>query len=352
MIGKTNAGSGGSGTGGMLTVTAPAGAAVTVSKGGKTKTRTADSSGAAVFKGLDGGTWTVSISGEGQMASKAVTIVTDYSVAIGFSTIPDFTYTGDFEIINDAGDPITTSQDNWQIRLLTSGTLTFKDLNGAADGIDIFLVGGGGGGSAVGSNPSNTSSLSISPGSAGGGSGYTKTYSGISVASNTAYSAAIGTGGAVHADGGQTSITIGAATYSADGGKCSTYNAHGGAGGSGGGAGGHGGASGSEGGAPGGVDGGNGTNGQYQNVTLASGGAGQGTTTRAFGEADGVLYATGGGAGGNYHKSAGTSYPQGAGGGNNPNTGDGGKGGGYKASGGAATAGGSGVIIIRNHRTA
>ena len=32
-----------------------------------------------------------------------------------------------------------------EIRLLTSGTLTFGDLNKAFDGINVFLVGGGGG---------------------------------------------------------------------------------------------------------------------------------------------------------------------------------------------------------------
>lgn len=342
--------SGSSGVGGLLTVSAPAGATITLTKDDKVKTKTADSSGSATFKGLESGYWEVNISDGAQTASRTVQIITDYSLTLDFSTIPEFTYTGDYEIIDDEGNTITTSQDDWQIRLLTSGNLTFTALNGAENGIDIFLVGGGAGGSAVGSNPSNTSSLSISPGSAGGGSGYTKTYSNLSIMNGITYSASIGAGGAIHTDGGQTTFTIGPNTYSADGGKCSTYNAHGGAGGSGGGAGGHGGNSGSEGGASGGTDGNKGEDGIYQNVTLANGGVGQGTTTRAFGEENGILYATGGGAGGNYYKSAGTSYSQGPGGGNNPNTGDGGKGGGYQASGGTATAGGSGVIIIRNHR--
>lgn len=54
-----NGGSGG--TGAALTVNAPAGATVTISKDGKTKTKVVDSSGVAVFKGLESGTWMLSI---------------------------------------------------------------------------------------------------------------------------------------------------------------------------------------------------------------------------------------------------------------------------------------------------
>lgn len=75
---------GGGGTGAALTVTAPAGCTVTVSKDGKTKTKVADSSGLAVFKGLATGQWTVTISDGEQTAQKAVTITADYSTAITF----------------------------------------------------------------------------------------------------------------------------------------------------------------------------------------------------------------------------------------------------------------------------
>ena len=77
-------GGGSGGTGATLTVTAPAGATVTVSKDGKTKTRVADSSGVAVFKGLATGTWTVTITNGEQTAQKTVTITADYSTAITF----------------------------------------------------------------------------------------------------------------------------------------------------------------------------------------------------------------------------------------------------------------------------
>ena len=77
-----NGGSGG--TGATLTVTAPAGCTVTVSKDGKTKTKTAGADGTAVFKGLETGTWTVTITDGGQQASKNVTVTADYATSITF----------------------------------------------------------------------------------------------------------------------------------------------------------------------------------------------------------------------------------------------------------------------------
>lgn len=78
-------GNGGSGSGGTLTVTAPAGVTVTIFKDGKVKTKTADSSGVAIFKGLSSGTWTVTIT-DGSQTSPAytVTIVADYAVTVSF----------------------------------------------------------------------------------------------------------------------------------------------------------------------------------------------------------------------------------------------------------------------------
>ena len=257
--------------------------------------------------------------------------------------IPSFTYTGDYKITNDEGVVLSGDAEDWQIHLLTSGVLSFTALNGAADGVDIFLVGGGAGGSAVGAN--TTGKSPYQNGSAGGGSGYTSTEFVVEVSEGGAYNVSIGAGGAVHTDGGATSIAIGSSTYTAAGGKCSTYNAAGGNGGSGGGGGGY------QTSGAGGVDGGNGGQGTTAyNTQAAAGGAGQGSTTRAFEDSDGVLYATGGGAGGGYNTNTGASMPQGTGGGNTPNTGNGGKGGGNKEAGGVATAGGSGIVIIRNTR--
>ena len=82
MIGRVNTGSGG--TGATLTIKAPAGCTVTVSKDGKTKTKVAGSDGIVVFKGLATGTWTVTITDGGQTSTKPVIITADYSTVIAF----------------------------------------------------------------------------------------------------------------------------------------------------------------------------------------------------------------------------------------------------------------------------
>ena len=83
MIGKTNGGTGG--TGATLTVTAPALCTVSISKDGKTKTKTAGTDGTAVFKGLETGTWMLAITDGSNTASKPIMIRTDYSDRISFA---------------------------------------------------------------------------------------------------------------------------------------------------------------------------------------------------------------------------------------------------------------------------
>lgn len=82
MVGRTNTGGGGSG--GTLTVTGIAGHTVTATKDGKTYTRTFNNGGVAVFKGLSTGTWTITMSGNGQTATRTVTITADYSLTIAY----------------------------------------------------------------------------------------------------------------------------------------------------------------------------------------------------------------------------------------------------------------------------
>ena len=72
------------GTGATLTVTAPAGCTVTISRDGKAKTKTAGADGLAVFKGLSSGDWLLSITDGTQTAQKTVTITADYTTAITF----------------------------------------------------------------------------------------------------------------------------------------------------------------------------------------------------------------------------------------------------------------------------
>ena len=305
----------GGGAGGVLTVTVIPGELVTVSHGDKSQTKAANASGVAVFKGLKAGAWTVAVTRNGKPTAKTVIIVTDYSVSIPLNTIPEFTYTGDYEIVNDSDEPITVSQDNWKIRFLTSGTLTFTNLNGAEGGIDVFLVGGGGNGETI-------------RGARGGGGGYTKTVKGVSIAIATPYTVTIG------ASSG-TSSAFGASANGASG-------ANGGSGGGGGGS-----SSGTPG--NGGSNGGNGTAGK-----VSGGGTGQGTTTREFGESTGKLYSGGGGgsaakagAAGDSTAGAGAAFG-GAAKNGVANTG----GGGGAAYSGTAGAGGSGIVIIRNVRGA
>ncbi len=325
----------GGGAGGVLTVTVSPGELVTVSHGDKSQTKAANASGVAVFKGLKAGAWTVAVTRNGKPTAKTVIIVTDYSVSIPLNTIPEFTYTGDYEIVNDSDEPITVSQDNWKIRFLTSGTLTFTNLNGAEGGIDVFLVGGGGGTKwSVGGN--------ICSGGAGGG--YTQTGKAIPVTTNTPYQIDIGSGGIDAADGGTTS----AFGLSAGGGGHPTGSS-GAAGGSGGGGYVHANASGTS--ASGAGNGGSdGSDGITAGSGGGAGGAGQGTTTREFGEENGKLYA-GGGAGAS--NKASVSPVGGAGGG-----GDMGSDGATNTGGGAGNAvggthnGGSGIGIIRNARGA
>ena len=317
--------------GAMLTITAPAGATVTAAMGSESYTKVADSSGIAVFNGLSTGTWTITISDGVQTSSKQIFVTYEYAESIGFSAIPEFTYSGDYEIVDDSDEPIASTTGNWKIRFLSSGTLRFSSLSGASDGIDIFCVGGGGGSNDAGS---------------GGCGGYTRTVSGVTVTENTDYVISIGAGGAVNASGGNSSF--GSLASASGGGTGCT------AGGSGGGGGGYrtSDGNGRTGGA-GGSDGADGVNGYGTSST--KNGTGQGTTTREFGESGGTLYAGGGGGAAPaayYTPGAGGAGGGGNGGykdstsGGNGGTNTGGGGGGYNG------VGGSGIVIIRNARGA
>lgn len=246
------------------------------------------------------------------------------------NTIPvqgeDFTYTGNCQVIDDLSN-------NWRIKFLTSGYLTFNDtLN-----VDMFLVGAGGGGQ-IWAN----SSL----GNGGGGGGYTKTLKNIALVANTSYLVTIGSGGAAATNGGNTKIAN-ISNGEVIGGYGASDYANGGNGGSGGGS------SCANGGS-------NGSDGENTSLKInGDGGKGQGTTTREFGEESGDLYSGGGGGGqGNTAYSTGLGGAGGGGDGSSlsvvsttrngtANTGGGGGGEGKKNSGGAGV-GGSGILIIRN----
>lgn len=83
-LGRKKGPGGGGGVGAVLTVTAPVGVTVSVSKDGKTKTKTANADGLAVFKGLETGTWTLTITDGVQTSTKPVVITADYNTVIAF----------------------------------------------------------------------------------------------------------------------------------------------------------------------------------------------------------------------------------------------------------------------------
>lgn len=69
-------------SGGTLTVQTTAGVTITVSKDGKTYTKTADTSGKAVFRGLETGIWTVRVSDGTSTNEDTVSINVDYTKAL------------------------------------------------------------------------------------------------------------------------------------------------------------------------------------------------------------------------------------------------------------------------------
>ena len=245
---------------------------------------------------------------------------------------PEFTYTGDYAIVDDSDKAISdfaTWTGNWKIRFLTSGTLTFTNLNGAGNGIDVFLVGGGGGGGSSGTY------------GGGGGGGYTKTIKAVAVHANTTYTIVVGAGGEKESPGGESSIFGASASGGKPGAGYGSNDGKGGDGGSGGGA------YGSNGARYGGTDGSDGEGPDN------SRGKGQGSTTREFGESSGRLYSGGGSSG--QLTSVGASKPPidetaGAPKTSPPANRGGGGGGTDHVNASTGTAGGSGIVIIRNKR--
>lgn len=75
---------GGGGSGATLVVSSPANVSVTVSKDDKSYTKNSGSLGSTTFKGLATGTWAVTISGNGQTATKTIEITADYAITIAF----------------------------------------------------------------------------------------------------------------------------------------------------------------------------------------------------------------------------------------------------------------------------
>lgn len=197
---------------------------------------------------------------------------------------PKFTYTGQYNIRKDG-----------VVELLTSGTIVFLE----PKVIDVFMVGGGGAGA--------TNAYGDFIGGGGGGGGYTRTVRKLAVNADANYVVTVGAGQVPKSSGSGGASAFG--NHEVPGGlgggnARNDYICAGYAGGSGGG----GFANSYSDGGVGGSDGGAGEAASY------AGGAGQGFTTREFGEPTGKLYA-GGGGGGRYISAQSTVVSMGGAGG-------------------------------------
>ena len=121
---------GGGGSGATLVVSSPANVSVTVSKDDKSYTKNSGSLGSATFKGLATGTWTVTISGNGQTATKTIEITADYAITIAFfSASINITYpaTSTCVVTNSGGQTVASDTNTG------SSTKTWTATVGATD---------------------------------------------------------------------------------------------------------------------------------------------------------------------------------------------------------------------------
>ena len=213
---------------------------------------------------------------------------THYGFCAKGGVLGKFTYTGEYNI-----------RDDGVVELLTSGTIVFLE----PMVIDVFCVGGGGRGGEV--RISTTMAPGSGEGYGGGGGGLTSTAKNVNVQGSINVTIGAGSqevststeefrgettsfGNILSALGGLSGYVNRGATE----GVSTKRSTEGRAGGSGGG----GGVTDNSDWGVGGSNGGNGENGYYGSYT-PKGGAGQGNTTREFGEAGGKLYGGGGGGG-------------------------------------------------------
>ena len=126
-------GAGGAGGGATLVVSSPANVSVTVSKDDKSYTKNSGSLGSTTFKGLATGTWTVTISGNGQTATRTIEITADYAITLAFfSATINITYPANSNCVvtNSGGQTVasdtnTTSSDKtWTATVNATGTYT------------------------------------------------------------------------------------------------------------------------------------------------------------------------------------------------------------------------------------
>ena len=136
--------SGSGGEGGKLTVTAPAGAAVTITKDGKTKTKVAGADGVVVFKGLANGKWAVSTTKDGVPITRNVDVTSEYSTTIGlFSATISITYPAGFSCTCSDGATEFSAPDTsgtWACTVPNAGTWTVASTSGTDSDSEIVSI--------------------------------------------------------------------------------------------------------------------------------------------------------------------------------------------------------------------
>lgn len=130
---------GGGGIGCTLTITAPVGATVTISKDGKSKPSKVATTGTVVFKGLETGTWTITISNGTETASKTIEIKADYQAEITFfSSTINIAYPAGLACTATDGVTTLTAPDTsgtWACVVPNAGTWTITAGDFSADAV-------------------------------------------------------------------------------------------------------------------------------------------------------------------------------------------------------------------------
>lgn len=143
-IGRVN--TGGGGTGGTLVVTGVAGDTITATKDGKTYSRTFNSAGKAVFRGLATGIWALTMTNGSQTITRNVTITADYSLTMAY-------FTATITVTYPANSTCTCSD----------GTTTLTDTNaGTSEKTITFTVPNTGNWTVSCTNGTNTASQTVS----------------------------------------------------------------------------------------------------------------------------------------------------------------------------------------------
>lgn len=124
------------GEGGTLKVNAPPLVAVTITnKAGKTKTKTANADGMAIFKGLASGKWNVTIvNSDGKPTTITADVQTEYTVTIAFfSATIDITYPAGSTCTCSDGTTTLSAPDtsgSWTCIVYNAGTWTLSCTDG------------------------------------------------------------------------------------------------------------------------------------------------------------------------------------------------------------------------------